>query len=565
MLEGGGEMMTEPVGLELRLSRDLISKYTSDAVIEQAVSRFKSAWQVVGRFDFLQIRPVYKLSDLEAPKSNGNGQQHIADVAIGAHSGILAVPFEWPRPGDSADSIVGVGSFAEFVRLVSARAGKATGPEAQSYPVLALARVCMAPIPFELWESYEGTLQAIESAKRIILKELASDNLTYTPPPVVAVLRGLSSAELVVIGLPQNAAELRGAGKLFRWISTIGIRSLVEDCQTHGSPATRGFQPDRSNLVGHAFASVNASLAFRPDDQNVFHWVDDGADLPAFSFGIRCDSGHDHAVCEELQRVADDVGYRMDLQLHSAFDRYRIRGMIYGFNAFVSMFWYPTWVRYNWKRANLIDTVSTVCEPFEDVHSDHESDHDIAWELAPDIWQGELQSIMQSICQWAETFLADAQRYELVNSVKTVHSCFLHHELASAVRDLMPFLRQLSFCVGEANHNLWHQYYRVSDLEEVSGQISALLIHLHRAVRNRLEQRASHADPTLPHTLEHGANKLVGAYTTSFWMCSELFSERNRVPTDDYCHAEQLAVCVAAGYEGQGQLSGIVYPVAAAG
>jgi hypothetical protein len=66
-----------------------------------------------------------------------------------------------------------------------------------------------------------------------------------------------------------------------------------------------------------------------------------------------------------------------------------------------------------------------------------------------------------------------------------------------------------------------------------------------------MEYRSVDTNPFLPSALEHGACKLVSAYTVVIWLCYEFFRRTAGSTADDHCDSDNFAACLCAGFEGK--------------
>jgi len=542
-----------PIGIELVFSRDLVCKLTQDEKIKGELRRQRLLWHVAGSFDFLQIRPV------ETLESIGSALNNSGTVAIGAHTGIVLV-----FPGKNIEK-----EFAErFSGLIATPANSPSlkpnngrSSDRQRYPVLYGARISLSPIAYEFGRLYSGVLASIQAAITILQRAIQAkrDRL----PENMIIMQTLGNSDLVLLALPENVKELCEVDALMQIARCIGLNELhaathADDLDSpSGSADTHG--PDR----GHAFAAVTEFVALRYSEDDTFHFdgSDDRSVGTRIDYRLYLDCGHDAWVKNKLAANGLSVnGTGVESASRHWLGRDSVRGSV---NTLEDLFalWKMLWLDHDFRSANLIHSSAELS--FPDVMGDpeaHVADHSNkpAWKITDEVWT-DLSAIESNLNKWATRFLSATQRREFLNTIGTFRSCFFHHELASAARDLVPFLRQLARACAPELFPVWANFRALTSFERFTDEISALLSHLHRAVRNRIEHRSGYADPTLPHTLEHGASKLVGAYSAMSWLCGELFSvaapRGQEVATDDYCYAQNHAVCVSAGTEGRVRFS----------
>ena len=571
-----------PIGIELAFSRDLICKYTTDKEIEDEVRRHSRFWQVIGPFDFLQISPLMALDDI------GKGLDRQRPVAIGAHTGMVLIPFR-----DSAHDR----AFQEFLQIIC-DTGSLGSPQEKSdqdhelgeYPILFGAKISLSAVAYEQHETFTSTLEAVHAAHRIVMRIL-DDPVVHQGcrPERVHLFMTLSSSDIVLLALPNTFEELMSVDRVAQAVRTLTLEQLTEEMAADKNPP-RSAAPDVSTQIGsrfqvsttadrksptlikvsgHALSAVDEFVALRLMDPCR---LEDKTRSGCFrmDFQLQLDCGHDLWVKEKLRRLFP----QMKVNSHGL-GRHTVRCSLNSLSEFATL-WNEMWGNYQYRAANLVDSMTCIVlsDPEEKIDlgnttelqvlqtgalpiNDHD-DHP-AWELTDFAWNLELKAIVSRLSGWACDFLSQEQQREFFNIIGTFRSCFLHHELASAARDLVPFFRQLSLACKSENHHHWSSYLTSSDPEFFASEISRLLLHLNRAVRNRLEHRSGHADPTIPHTLVHGASKLVGAYSGIYWFCSEFFghdSSQSANPSmqadrKEYCYADNLSVCVAAGNEGR--------------
>lgn len=554
-------MSCEPIGLELLLSRDMICKYTADQDLQKAVSALCNDWQVIGHFDFLEINVLHELCDLESPHESSPEYSNLR-VATGAHSSIVVIPFidqlhdDWRRIGS-------------FFNDIKSRVDSKSVQE-QRCPVLVVEKISLSPAAFEFGPTFSDTLDAIVAARKMVeyvfeqnAKELLSNGRVF-------VFRTLSSDELVVIGIPTTSLELQLMELCLQECRSMPLGDLAARFFTDANKKSIQ-DPVPAELAGHAFAAMTEIIAFRLKRDGTFSWADSVAERDEekstgiqFLIGIQTDCGHEQTVVSDLRAAHDsyiqllsqgnlDTGFQVNDATH-CLDQYRVTGQISHFSDYVNFVW-RTLVSDPWRAENIIDSTTWVKFPNKPSPALQKTER--AWLISDAVWGGELREVFENISTWAAKYLCSGERDELLTSVRIFISCFVHHELATSVRDLVPFFRQLSCAMSKENLDWWAAYWRSVTHEEVNSQVDKLLRHLHRAVRNRLEHRSFHADPTVSPTLEHGASKLVGAYTAVMWLSSELFGTWSRaagltsgirLDNPEYCYADELSVCVAAGY-----------------
>ncbi|MFO0904284.1 MAG: hypothetical protein U0939_14875 [Pirellulales bacterium] len=554
------------IGLELVFSRDLTCKFLGAASGGNNLDKLRLGWQVAGQFDFLQARPISSLQDL-AQREQVRGKH----VGIGAHAGLVVLP-DWDAKSTDWEH------FASFGELV--QAGKGHSEKAKSAPLLAGARLSLSPVAYELAKSYTAVIDSIKAVEAIVRRLPGFEALGEER---IQVLRSLGSPEIVVLALPENHSQLQLVDFIFQELRQTSLEELAEAIVQLNGRKDYPFQ-HRRPLPGHALASLDEFLAFRVDDELKLHWTSPADSRLRLDFHLRTDVGHEYWFKRSPKENVDAACPTLEFAERPTrhyWGRHPLRAPLASLDQWVAN-WRLLVSGTNERQANFVNCETTISfaddqdrspAPGIETHARHP-----AWELdavcVPDpisasesgspkderkiapIWL-EVEEICRQLDLWSHEFLSTSQRDEFLNTVHTFRACFLHQELSSAARDLIPFFRQLSLACHADRRQDWRTYRQSVDIEKFSLEVSTLVSHLYRAVRNRLEHRSNASDPTNPHTLEHGACKLVNAYSAIYWFVSELFARRTSLiderdaQSSDYCHAGNLAVAVASGSQGQ--------------
>ena len=523
--------------LELTLSRDLNPKFVPSSDDRLRSSTPNACWQLAGQFDYLDVRPIDRLGEI------GIREEYSDFVAIGAHTGLVLTPLGSTKIPNS---------FTELIRTHPSNNDGLFHQHAKSHPVLTVLRLSLSAVAYELGEDFTSVLDSTDSAYAMINEEVNLRRSQSTNVPTeFHCFRTLSAPDIVVMATPSSAAQLHEFDRICQRIMKMKLSEL----------AVRSQIQNPSQFPGHAFAAADEWLAFRPNSAGELIWDDEDESETGIQFHVsmRLDCGHDasflnsvvtevirdvNTTRESLRDVSTAIPESHTQGVHSVHMRFT------RFQDYYDVIWKSLSNNPAIKLAHIVDVSTTVSFGAHFSNDSDDDAHCMAWRLSDEFWE-EVDEIVKRISRWSAKFLTSTQHRELLNAIKTFQSCFLHHELASAARDLLPFLRQFSLACSEDTYSLWAEYLAHCEAEAFTDDVSTLLSHLGRAVRNRLEHRSSHADPTVPHTLDHGANKLVNAFTAMYWLTNEFFSDRDRDESNDanYCYADTLAVCVAAGHQ----------------
>lgn len=571
------------------------------------------------------------LIEVENPNGDGTDRlnarlrRQLSDI-VGevAHSGLVLFP---PRDRLAESTEHQNEAFEAFMR--SLKSGPEFSENAVECPVLVGARIILSPVAYELAPLYSCVLDAIDALVTITRNKAVECGITDERR--FQVFRSLSSPDLVILGLPCGPDDLSKFDQLFQRLRLLRLHQLRKTMVEGMKPGKATTFQHPEDAPGHALSALDEMLAFRVNSEKGFSWKEDLTQFtPPVDIGLRVEVGHEEWVRGWRDKQTPSgkkltIDFLNDVKvgpLHT-WDRHPLRGRISSLTAFVDN-WRVLFTEHNLRQANLVDTHAVISFP-RTVEVELEDQHPTAvWELrskmnspapvAPEvsasklphsnpmiasevtavptsgaepetavqdlepvaerieiaadplIWD-ELCEIRAGLRTWSDQFLSESQRQEFMNSIRTFQNCFLHHELASAARDLVPFFRQLSFACHLNMFCYWHAYRDEVDVEVFANEVSVLIGHLHQAVRNRLEHRSKSTDPTNPHSLEHGACKLVNAYSAMYWFVSQLFWDETTIPAEDsssskspppqpsrddkYCDAARLAVAVASGNQGR--------------
>lgn len=574
-----------PFILRLAFSRDVCVKFSEDIRHEANLKRYREThWEVIGKFDFLRVESLSRLTDV-ASNQFAPPNMDAGGITIGAHSGLVLVPFD-----DFFDAIKDDSfrvSYTDFVdRVLMGHQGSDDGAIEfrKNHPLLMVARIYLSAAAYELETPYTGVLKSLDAARDLLsqlIDSFRNQGGILPPNSNIRFFRTLGSPDIVMLAMPQTPEELVGTYHFLSEARKTELREVLGLLRKSRNDSADGdairkdsWDNDSAHLncPGHAFAAIDETLSFRCHDRGDFEFEYAGPKSQDeyrqdelrlqfnLEFEMRLDSGHEQHF---LQKFSQDPYQAQEAIEEAKKGRraaglYTVRGRYKHLSDFVRS-WNKLWFDHRFRAANIMDSASTptFAPPFQykrtsesNATAANQNPQQLAWKLLPSL-ERELERIEVTVQKWANLFLSPEQRQELLNVVRTFRSCFFHLELVSSPRDLLPFMRQLAFCCSLTEY--WSEFRRSlkGNIEIFTAQVVQLLSHLHRAVRNRLEHRSQHADPTIPHTLEHGASKLITAYTTVYWLCSELFSRGDQFPDHRYCVANRLAVCVAAGNEGR--------------
>ena len=545
-----------PGGLRLTFSRDLASKYRPESRTRGDGERLKQlleavgTWRVSGYYDFLQIRPFSCLDRL-----HDVSQEEERDSSWRSFSDLVLVPLT-TYPVDD-----------RFVNRLEQPNRDSCGPD----PMLVVIKIILNPAIYESGASPDSTLEVIGNAidllKRWIEGEVDGGSRPGRFP--VGYFASLSGPDLAVVALPRTPIQLWLMHRLVRRARTLLLNEIA--CVMPGIPDGG---PAVAALPGHACASVEPSLAFSKHASSCFR-TEEFTSGEAFTglrlgFRIRPDCGHEDEVVTSLQKhcenrvIVPGCDRKDDGRLRTSWSNYAVEGHFLNLADFVTAFdslWFASPKGSNessWREKHLIQSVTTAsffdqpsdnC-PSAQIHSER------VWTLDDKVLE-RLDQVFTNLQSFSKSFLNESQRAELMSIYLSFRSCLFRHELLGPARDLYPFFLQLGNMFSLEDY--WKKYLErpssgQGDCEEAlrhstrfNNDLQALFVHTNRAVRNRVEHRSTQGDPPVAHTLGHGACKLVNAYSSVFWLATQLF----RGPDAGVCTAPGdtrfFAAAVAAG------------------
>lgn len=582
-----------PVALSLQFCRHSQVKFKEVGADDGKPAA--NSWEVLGKYDYLTVRTHKSLEELTLDPDQRPDAPRIWDARpVNAPCGVVFVPF-----GDFQNEMNSEESSRDYKSFLSRTVmpPKETSDSSGDSPLLYVAQFTLSPAVHQLFANYDGVLVLLDEVRNYIRSEYAEYCSRKILPQLepetkvpsleylkrFCIFRSLGASDLAIVALPATPDELCSLVDFVRHLRSTRLNSLLTS-DSAGQDRERfrvEYRGALDAIKGHAFAFVDETIAYRQTltqtGEREFSYGGDGsADFPSRERAWQMKIHTDLLV---------DCGHEYQSSMPTGVytpGRHTIRASFDGLIDFVR----------NWGNRlnvtmyadNLLDSQSTMSlsetrlsssevpteRPEEDVYSR-------AWRLKPD-FMTEIQNYCSQIEAWSQVLNLPAdQRRELAALLLNFRMSFGSMEAATALRDLIPFMRQLAACCSQTV--LWQQYLGFrkptdgdnsekiphsqasrndhgglsqTEKENLKEDLMLLIAHLGRAMQNRLEVRAEHADPTIYRTLEHGAGKTVPAYSAMYWLASELLGRQatSSSQSRDHCPADNMAVCVAIGHRG---------------
>ncbi len=547
------------------LSKDLSYKY-GRYFGEATTRKSEHNWCVAGMYDYLDFVSFNSLEEI--PKADA---RKAPQVPWEDSRRLVIFPYADPAPSEGI-----------------LKAMEDANPT--EHPLLVLTRIALSPTAYEFGPGLGHVLRA--TANLISLLKAASS--INTDLPEIAYFGSLSSPDLVTVALPKNPAELHAVHTFTRVARSLRLAELKE-CRFWADAD----EEDESSRVaqeypGYACVMVTPTLAFRLGSRKQVFESASFKDAETkhglrLNFRLRVDCGHEAQVVRDMRRnCGDDVVFPglattpsaeeepwgrfgvSDRSLDPAkgmppggpvvasWDTHLIHGH-FTHMATLAKTWEKLWFNDTkpnaWRSLNLLDSTMTVSMG-DDVAGWHQSD--VSWEIAKPV-RHDLDQISHEFAAFAREFLNATQSAELRSIFNRFHSCFFRQDLLGTSRDLFPFFRQLGRALGDVG--TWRRYLDPTRVDSTAAihiksdfdrGVQDLIMHVSRAVRNRIEHRSVTADPLVPQTLRDGACKVISAYTFIVHLCCGLFRGTGRTTASlDFDVLGRSAACVAAGTQGR--------------
>ena len=543
-------------------------------------------WQVLGRYDQLEINAHETLDTIACGRDEPNLDSDSAETDLTAYNGIVLVPFgDFRKTVLNDEDTAARQRFIDMVNRVQTvkQHGDSLPDPAKEYPLLFIAEFTLSPAAHQQGRTngtYEDILQTIDECRRILQEtyEKYCENLRSEAEKTrrlqeddvlraeeIFFFRSLGASDIVLVALPKTPDQL---------CALVDYVSAARKLWLHQLFCTS----KKEQIPGHAFASVEDTIAYRnpmgqPGEfRYVYPKADEDFDETSRAqrvkeqetwWGVRIqtnvmvDCGHELDACGRAKEAGSG---NSNNPLIAGIERrhaglHTVQFEASGLEDFVR-YWVVHVDDPRFRDGSLIDssTSFSIVPRFPEwpQASSEFVDFEPAWRQSKKLTDM-LKKIQTAISDWAGRRLPRDQAYELGMIVGTFCSAFSRLESATAVRDLLPFMRQLAGCCKRSDE--WSEFenslFESGDIKTFKSDVNRLISHLGRALQNRLESRWHHTDPTIYRTLEHGASKVVPAYSAIYWMTSELFSNRNETARDsDECSASRMAVCLAVGSTG---------------
>jgi hypothetical protein len=544
----------------------------------------RELWEVIGKYDMLRVETHVDLNHIINPPDKhavaNAGAPYVSassspsDNSLVANTGVVLVCFKDFREKVVADAD-NKERYEEFLANIRmdgclSRDLEQSGNLSEQSPFLFVAQFAISAAAHECMQNYDGVLDLMQRIRDKLVagyrvyctdlkKHFSKPNFPANqyeplPPEDLFFFRSLGAFDIAVVALPRTPTQLCG---LIHFANEARKLLLKDVCDP---------DPKNGDIPGHAFALVEDIVAYRTTPEShgehsierspnsveeiAEQWAAWGLELQTT---VMVDSGHEEDVEGKIPRLKQEKNNEnMPLRLsglHTMRIDYRD---VHEFAAE----WTPLLSDRNFHVATLVDSTSSLAirPPFTSTaFKNAKNSTDPAWKLST-AFREELTRIRKAIQKWQNCvkILHQQQKKELELLLDTFENSFYRLETATALRDLLPFMRQLAACLGRDE---WITFWKASDTDrnQVKRDSTKLIAHLGRAFQNRLEPRSQYADPAIYHTLEHGASKIVPAYSTIYWLTSELFADGRLTPdehTAHSCPASNCGVCLAIGTNG---------------
>lgn len=532
------------LGLRLKLTRDYASKFLGDPGTGDRFPRAppdepldvsrSAAWHVLGRFDRLQFERFDDL-DLVDPTAIEDAR----DLNLGSVLQLLLFPLD--------------GTFKETTL-------KWLLDREDPPPFLIVIYFTLSAIAHEQGPNYKATSKTIRTCAEKINKLLPIELADQCE-----LLTSFGAPDLVLVARAELPSSIVKLSKFVKKCEELSLSSVLS-----------------SNLPGHVFASVLPIFGFQNECTNHYNSQDFRTDERhcgiEMYFRMRLDCGHRSVARDRMKEAllahtpSGDLvpGTPIDERIsfdEISWDEYSLRGSMKSFLD-LSIVSKHVWFDPKWRINNLVDTETSLVIPgVASANANEDHGKHSGWQLTHDL-KSELDTIHGSLENFCSQFLRPPQSTELMGIFHAFRSCFFRHALIGAGRDLLPFFRQLAFALDSPE--VWNKFFRKKVHEtpfpaesiqsRFATEMRRLLNFVGRAVRNRIDFRTLPQEMSFPHTLDHGACKLVGAYSTVFYLCWELVRRRHGAPAgsdngsngeNSECNASYYAACICSGVEGR--------------
>lgn len=518
------------------MSRDLSHKYDT-FLLERRAKELnpQQQWRAAGIYDFLGFKTLETLDDAL--------QRDIPAAHLDTRNLVLF----------SFESLEPTALFLDDLEHPDNQTG-----DAIEHPIVAVSEITLSPSTYQSDLGHGCLLKSLANLIQILRASSPGvafgDDTTYWGC--------LSGCDLVVVTRVRGPKELRTAHEL-----ASVARNLWRAEVRNGK-----FLPDKTRVSGgqsgegHACAKVASLFAFRLAAASRF-------DEPAFkaeekqsgvryTFSLRVDCGHEHDVFGDILATAPEVQFGVGCAdepgagVPVVWDDHTLCGHFDNLATFVRL-WNKRWFDPAWRRRNLLGsaTVLTLQDrtPVPDPGQ--------AWPQSDEL-EIQLLAIERDIRSFGERFLNATQQADLESICSCLRSCFFRQNSLGTARDLLPFIRQLGSVLADVSG--WQRFLAgqrktpteairtIENLDEFSEDLNDLISFVNRAVRNRIEQRSTTADPPFPHTVRDGVCKTVNAYSAVAYLCWELFRRGlEEGAPGEKVNTDHFAACVAAGTHGR--------------
>ncbi len=497
------------LGLQLQFYRDLCPHYgyaNGDADPKQIAQW--TEWTVLGHWDYLTIRQI---NDFAEFASISHGSLQIKSKEIKAQEENQQTLLSGPLCFNLLKSPLFPGS------------ASVNANEWNSSPMLLVVQLSVSSVTFNAFTTYDELLIAMTKIESKVATLLQAEQEWLPKSDVYWTLGSQDFVALLAISNEGQIPSAMGVVQLLRQILFVDVFG------------------DLDSPKHHVFAGVNAQFAFKTSYTDELHNRSPADSTIFLRSNVTISPGH------EEEYLGDSS---LQLSWNSA-------SLTVSFSTIAE---YSKWLDNNCLNVNghrKQDIGNTYGEILfsKDVlttASRNDSSHDQI-DLNDHIKKLR-NEIRNGVISFTSRSVGPSQGIEIQKTIDAICAALGRNECLGAVRDLLPFLRRLSECLGSdrwANYLLCDSY----SSQRVSQDLTRLTEHSWIAIRNRIESKSDHFDPMYSSSLNNGCVKLMNAYTVAAWLCWDVLSRATnadpRKLENVSCDAENFAACVCAGSSGR--------------
>lgn len=517
------------LGLELILSKDLSYQYTRGKPGDERGATPKSnhdgfsEWHCFGPVDYVKVRPFDNVSELQSRRARSHEQVHYGN------STSLAL-FCNPQT-------------AKTIRPEAVDWFASSNPSGFQGNFFHVAELSISSIILNASKTYSSILS--------LLARIEGRLSEYFKDTCTDVYWSLGSSDLYLLCRPDNATVF------FEFLTR--LKALRESMCTSNQICLPSVRPIK--LESRSFQSLNCNCHIL-SQVNLLTCVRDKAAIStiakteefisaesgfAYTLDVAVSPGHEIQVTNlvDLQKT---TGERADFTYTPRSIRLQLKHFGDVFDFIRSIYWESEAIRRTYVEGSRTTILSRVPES-DKTHDPIPRDGEVCRLI---------EDVRNRINEFSTTFVGETRRAELEKELSVLESALFRNERIGAVRDLIPFLRQLSYCFNGVQ--MWKDYYE--DRGELAGialNTDTLITNLSRAIKNRIERKPEPSESTFPVTLDQGLSRLVNAYTIVAWLCSELLCRKPGSVMDSHCFATKFGALVCAGTSGRVECTDLFY------